>query len=111
MFPFDWTGEHKRRTREHVLEEMSLNFLERKVLERGFQLVPAMKREYGFDATMFHFSPTTGEIENGEVRFQLKATDRLETRHGGALCTTVEVSHLHYWYWEAQKYPFSSGAL
>ncbi len=65
MFPFDWSGERTHRTREHVIEEMSLNFLERKVLERGHQLVPATRREYGFDATMFHFSPETGEIDNG----------------------------------------------
>lgn len=106
MFPFSWGGEHSHRTREHVIEEMSLNFLERKVLERGHQLVPATKREYGFDATMFHFSPETGQIENGEVRFQLKATDDLDTQAKFATCPAIETRHLHYWYWEAQKLPF-----
>jgi hypothetical protein len=105
MFPFDWTGEHKRRTREHVIEEMSLNFLERKVLERGHQLVPATRREYGWDATMFHFSPKTGALENGEVRFQLKATDNLPDDSPFATCQ-VAMQHLHYWYWEAQRLPF-----
>ena len=79
IFPLNWKGEHARRTREQIIEELSLNFLEHKALERGHQLVPATKREYGYDATMFHFSPQTGEIENGEVRFQLKATDHLDT--------------------------------
>ncbi len=106
MFPFDWSGEHTHRTREHIIEEMSLNFLERKVLERGHQLVPATRREYGCDATMFHFSPKTGEIENGEVRFQLKATDHLDTEAEFAVCPAIETRHLHYWYWEAQKFPF-----
>jgi hypothetical protein len=106
MFPFNWTGEHTRRTREHVIEEMSLNFLERKVLERGHQLVPATRREYGHDATMFHFSPETGEIENGEVRFQLKATDHLDAEGEFAICPAIETRHLHYWYWEAQRLPF-----
>ena len=86
MLPFEWTGVHKRRTREHVLEEMSLNYLERKVLERGHQLVPANRREYGWDATMFHFSPATGEVENGEIRFQLKATDNLADYKPFATC-------------------------
>jgi hypothetical protein len=105
MFPFDWTGEHKRRTREHIIEEMSLNFLERKVLERGHQLVPASRREYGWDATMFHFSPETGELENGEIRFQLKATDHLADDKPFAICQ-VATQDLHYWYWEAQRLPF-----
>ena len=106
MFPFSWSGEHTRRTREHVIEEMSLNFLERKILERGHQLVPATKREYGCDATMFHFSPSTGEIENGEVRFQLKSTDHLNLKTDFAICPAIETRHLHYWYWEAQRHPF-----
>jgi hypothetical protein len=106
MFPFSWSGEHARRTREHVIEEMSLNFLERKILERGHQLVPATKREYGCDATMFHLSPSTGEIENGEVRFQLKATDQLERKIDFVVCPTIETRHLHYWYWEAHRHPF-----
>ncbi|NLS95132.1 MAG: DUF4365 domain-containing protein [Planctomycetaceae bacterium] len=98
MFPFDWSGQRTHRTRQHVIEEMSLNFLERKVLERGHQLVPATRREYGYDATMFHFSPETGEIENGEVRFQLKATDHLNTAAEYAVCPAIETRHLHYWY-------------
>jgi hypothetical protein len=84
---------------------MSLNFLERKVLERGHQLVPAPKREYGWDATMYHFSPGLGEIENGEVRFQLKATDRLNESKSFIRCK-VSVKDLFYWYWEAQRIPF-----
>jgi hypothetical protein len=105
MYQFDRTGEHKRRTRGHVIEEMSLNFLERKVLERGHQLVPATRREYGWDATMFHFSPDTGGIENGEVCFQLKATDHLIEGKPFAVCK-VSTKDLHYWYWEAQRFPF-----
>jgi hypothetical protein len=34
------------------------------------------ERDYGVDVTMFHFDGS-GEIENGEVRFQLKATDKI----------------------------------
>ena len=33
MFAFDWSGEHTHRAREHIIEEMSLNFLERKGLD------------------------------------------------------------------------------
>ena len=100
----NWSGIRKRRSREHVIEEMSVNFLERKVLERGHMLVRAPTREYGWDATMFHFS-TKGEIENGEVRIQLKATDHLDDSAAYASCR-VHTKDLHYWYWEDQQLPF-----
>jgi hypothetical protein len=106
MFPLNWSGVHSRRTREHIIEEMSLNFLEREVLKRGHQLIPATKREYGHDATMIHFCPKTGGIENGEVRFQLKATNNLDTEAEFAICPDIKLEHLHYWYWEAQRLPF-----
>jgi len=44
----NWTGIRKRRIREHVIEEMSANFLERKVLQRGHMLVRAPQRKYGW---------------------------------------------------------------
>ena len=105
MFGAGWSGLRKRRTREHVIEEMSLNFLERKVLERGHMLVRGPQREYGWDATMFHFSPESGEIENGEVRIQVKATDHLDSERAFAVCR-VQTRDLHYWYWEDQQIPF-----
>jgi hypothetical protein len=105
MAEFRWGGYRKRRTREHVIEEMSVNFLERKILERGHMLVRAPQREYGWDATMFHFSPETGEIENGEVRIQLKATDHLDYGREFATCR-IQTKDLRYWYWEDQQIPF-----
>lgn len=101
----EWSGVRKRRTREHIIEELSVNFLERKVLQRGHMLVRAPQREYGWDATMFHFSPDNGEIENGEVRIQLKATDGLDLSKQFASCR-VQTKDLHYWYWEDQQLPF-----
>jgi hypothetical protein len=54
----------------------------------------------------FTFLRKPGEIENGEVRFQLKATDQLDEEGEFALCPAIETRHLHYWYWEAQRLPF-----
>ncbi len=65
----------KRRTREHIIEDLSENYLERLVLNSG-HLLRRPSRDYGVDVTMFHFADS-GELENGEVRFQLKATDHL----------------------------------
>lgn len=89
----------KLRTREHVIADLSYNFLERKVIERGHWLDAPMN-DYGIDATMFHHN-LKGEIENGEVRFQLKATEQVAlSRDGGWISQRVEIKDLHYWYYE-----------
>ena len=67
-------------------------------------LYRAPAREYGWDATMFHFS-ANGEIENGEIRFQAKATDRITwvDRQRSVACR-VQEEDLNYW--RAEPYPF-----
>ena len=96
-----WKGKRKRRPREHVIGEMGLNFLERQVLRRGHQLKRIAEPEYGTDALMLHFSPQTGEIENGWVEFQVKSTDELKfVDNGKSVSCRVEIAHVHYWYWE-----------
>ena len=62
MDEFEETPQRKRRTFEHVLEDLSENFLERKVLKRG-HVLQRPKRDYGVDVTMFHYADN-GEIEN-----------------------------------------------
>lgn len=88
----------KRRTREHIIEEMGVNHLERHVLRRGHQLQRFQQREYGWDATMFHFADN-GEIEDGEIRIQVKATDHLDVQ-AGVIRFRVATADLHYWYWQ-----------
>lgn len=86
----------KRRTREHVLEDLSENHLERVVLERG-HLLRRPSRDYGIDVSMFHFAPS-GEIENGEVKFQLKSSEKLNRiQNGVAISIPIQTNDLHYW--------------
>ena len=99
-------GKRKRRPREHVIGEMGINFLERQILRRGHQLRRVPEPEYGTDAEMLHFSPGTREIENGRIEFQVKATDELNfVEDGKCVACTVEMAHVHYWYWEV-VHPF-----
>jgi Domain of unknown function (DUF4365) len=85
-----------QRTREHVIADLSFNYLERRVLLRGFVL-DRVERDYGLDAAMFTYSDS-GEIENGDVRFQLKATDRLSvSRDGKTMALRLETGHIRYW--------------
>ena len=86
--------QRKRRTREHVIADLAENHLERKVLLRG-HLLRSPVRDYAVDVTMFHFAEN-GEVENGEIRFQLKSTDNLKTIHGGTTITyPIKTGDLH----------------
>lgn len=97
QLPYDPSG--KLRTRQHVIADMSCNFLERKVLLRGHWL-DAPRNDYGVEAIMFHHNER-GEAENGEVRFQLKATDNLRSsRDGKQILQRAEARHDRYWFFE-----------
>ncbi len=74
-----------------VLEDLSENFLERKVLKRG-HVLQRPKRDYGVDVTMFHYADN-GEIENGEIRFQLKAYALIKMFHRKKLKEEIESIH------------------
>jgi hypothetical protein len=101
-----WSGQRKRRPREHVIGEMGVNFLERQVLRRGHQLRRVPEPEYGTDALMLHFAPDSREIENGWVEFQVKATDKPNfVDRGNSVACVVEIAHVRYWYWEV-AHPF-----
>ena len=74
--------ERKRRTREHVLADLSANYVEKQALLCSFA-VGREGQDYGIDLTVQTFN-RRGEVENGRLLFQLKATDRLKVIAGGA---------------------------
>jgi hypothetical protein len=65
----------KRRTRQHIIAELSANHVERYVLLQGFS-VERVEHDYGIDLVLFTYD-ANGEIENGQIFIQLKATDTL----------------------------------
>ena len=64
--------ERKLRTREHVLADLSVNYVERQILLRGFA-VNRPDTDYGIDLVMLTFNDR-GETEPGQVLCQIKAT-------------------------------------
>jgi len=72
----------KRRTREHVIADLSVNHVERHALLAGY-VVERMIHDYGIDLELFTFS-RDGEIEGGAIPLQLKATDGLRLKPGQA---------------------------
>jgi hypothetical protein len=66
----------KTRTREHVIADLGVNHVERQVLLCGFS-VERIEHDYGVDLLVFTYN-AGGEVENGEIRLQIKATDRVK---------------------------------
>lgn len=86
----------KRRTREHVIADLSVNHVERHVLLCGFA-VQRVVRDYGIDLFFATFDPT-GHPESGEIRVQIKATDHLKViSDGGLVAVRVQQADLRQW--------------
>lgn len=63
----------KKRVREHIIADLSANYVERFALLNGFS-VECIGKDYGYDLNIYTFD-SNGEFENGNVYVQLKATD------------------------------------
>ena len=97
-------GRPKLRTESHVIAELSVNFLERRVLKRRHQYVRMPAPEYGIDGWMWHFS-AEGYPEDGHVYFQLKATSKLRLVDKERYATArIESTHLRDW-WYRKHHP------
>ena len=65
----------KRRTRQHVIADLSINFIERRALEAGFA-AERVRHDYGIDLYV-HTYDRDGRIEPGPLLVQAEATDHL----------------------------------
>jgi hypothetical protein len=66
----------KRRTRAHVIADLSLHYLAYRVVGCGFT-IEIVRSDYGYDVSIFTFDKN-GEIENLNMYVQLKATDKIK---------------------------------
>ena len=86
----------KRRTREHVIADLSVNHVERFVLRCGWT-VERTRHDYGIDLDMTTYS-ASGEVEDGKIMFQLKATDHLKrSADGTVIPVRLEWRDLLFW--------------
>ncbi len=93
--------ERKRRTREHVLADLSANYVEKQALLCGFS-VDRVRLDYGIDLMVQTFN-RRGEVENGWIPFQLKSSDRIKVVNGGtAVSCRIERADLRHWLNESQ---------
>jgi hypothetical protein len=86
----------KRRTREHILADLSANHVERHALRCGFS-VERVEHDYGIDLILFTYD-RQGECEPGNVFLQLKATDRLKlVARGEGIALRIDRADLLAW--------------
>jgi hypothetical protein len=83
----------KRRTREHVIADLSLNHLERFILEEG-HAVQRTGSDHGYDLVMLTHD-ADGYAEPGLVYFQLKATETLG--ESSDYVYDIDVRDYHLW--------------
>jgi hypothetical protein len=86
----------KKRTREHVIADLSAHHVEGHILRAGFT-AERIVHDYGIDLYMTTYA-ADGEVENDFVLFQLKATDQLaRTSDSSSVVMRVERSDLDRW--------------
>lgn len=86
----------KRRTREHIIADLSVNHVEKCVLQCGWT-VQRVSPDYGVDLLLTTFN-RRGEIESGTVRLQLKATDSIRvSARRNAVAVRLDLRDVVYW--------------
>jgi hypothetical protein len=70
----------KRRTREHVIADLSICFVEWQALQCGYT-VERIRHDYGIDLELKTYNKI-GERESGDILIQVKATDTLSLGDG-----------------------------
>ncbi len=85
-----------RRTRQHIIASLSRNYVERFILMRGHTADRRID-DYGYDLFVETYDEC-GYVENGEIRVQLKATDRLaDLKRGDTLRIDIDARHRELW--------------
>lgn len=88
-------AEYKLRTRAHVIADLSVNHVERFVLQAG-HAPQRVGKDYGYDLQIFTFDH--GAFENGYIYLQLKATDAPNlVDGGGAISFTLDRADVYLW--------------
>jgi hypothetical protein len=84
----------KRRTRQHVIADQSVNHVERFIIDEG-HTAQRLTSDYGYDLVMMTYDEQ-GYAEAGVVLFQLKAAEEL-VQSGGAYVFDLDIRDYHLW--------------
>jgi hypothetical protein len=93
----------KRRTRQHVIADLSINYVERFVLFCGYS-AERIRTDYGTDLIISTYN-AEGEIENGLIYVQVKATDTpIVPNTDDRIPIVLQTKDLDLWLREAMPY-------
>lgn len=82
-----------------MIADLSANHFERHALLCGFS-IDRVQSDYGYDLYLFTYN-ANGEIQTGDIRVQLKATDHMpQARQNGYFAVRVDRSDLALWLYE-----------
>lgn len=85
-----------QRTREHVIADLSVNFVERFILEATHSVL-RVTADYGYDLIMQTFDEQ-GYAEEGFLYLQLKATDAIaKYERKESFAFPIEMRHYNLW--------------
>jgi len=94
-------AEYKFRTRAHVIADLSVNYVERFVIQEGHSC-ERFEKDYGYDLQIFTFE--NGAFENGYVYLQIKATDDLKlVKEDSAIAFPADRADINLW--NGETYP------
>src|SRR5690349_14417014 len=85
----------KKRTRQHVIADLGVNYVERQILMSG-HTVERVVYDYGYDLLMFTFD-ASGYTESGYVGLQVKATEAVLEDSDTLITLPVQRAHLIQW--------------
>jgi hypothetical protein len=93
-------GPRKRRTRQHVIADLSVNHVERFILDEG-HTAQRMGSDYGYDLFLATYDEQ-GYVEPGVIPIQLKAAESLQAT-GADYVFDLDVRD--YNLWVAEEFP------
>ena len=88
----------KQRTREHVIESLGFNYVERHILYAGYTVMRySQGNDYGYDGLVQTYN-AQGEMEAFRFHFQLKSTDDIQfLKSKNAFVFDLSVRDLELW--------------
>jgi hypothetical protein len=88
------TVPRKQRTRQHVIADQSVNYVERFIIDDG-HTTHRLEKDYGYDLLLFTYDEH-GYVEPGLAFLQLKAATTLK-ESGSAFVFDLDVRDYHLW--------------
>jgi hypothetical protein len=87
----------KLRVRQHIIADLSANYVERLALYNGYS-VEVFEKDYGYDLNIYTYN-SKGEFENGNIFIQLKATDKIKiVNNNSDVAFSMRKQDLWTWY-------------